>query len=839
MSAPSGPGPKDPLWRKGDRGPGAPGEPRASNRRQLYVALALLLALLGATAAWIFYPRRLQPPKFIGVWIDQYNDVRIPPNAFAANDRKAFSDLGLKDAGAFTSQERGLFRDMAQQLRKHPAGEALIVLLSAHVITRPNGKVFVLPGDARLEDETTWVPLEEVLDYLRECPSRRKLLILDLMQPFTAPRFGVLADDVPARVRATLDANAAQDPDLLTLMACAPGQHSLASPELGHTAFVYYLREGLRGRADGYGKRGNPDGRISVRELAAFVTARVDRWAQQTRGTRQTPQLAGSVEDFDLIAIATTTPGGPAELATPAYSKDLLARWQKRDQLRQGPGPGAAPNLLGWVESVLLEAERRLDDGAEAAVIERRVKEVLAPLEKRYQAWKETLPPLPLSLESEVARAGGKAPDAGPAAVDAYNALLTLAEEVQAAAQPDEKKVAKPDEKKVAKLQMDRAALLKDLKAKPLALTWMMLEELTREPQISHGRIQFVHGLLAEAKGPAYEETEFLKRLATRWKGTPKDWPASAAKQALTLVRTAAQIETTINDPRVLPWVKPLLETADKERREAEGVFFNPDSTPEDIRARLEKARKAFLVVKDRQEVVGGAFLVYDDAVVRLSGHARYLEEEPEQEGDWTRAVAETHELSELLRVPPDTIKVADEAVRKIGNVSDTLQKRLKGRLLAPVDRQFREVIERKDKANAADGAKMNALLRLPGFTADERLKLWQLARETSRRLHKELVQLDAREDSEERQTPAPQPVTAAPPARDLALLQARTWKALLRLYGVIEIKGLEDAYTRAAREPSGQASDRAAAEMAWLDLSERLRRAWAQPATGGPGDLR
>ncbi len=73
--------------------------------------------------------------------------------------------------------------------------------------------------------------------------------------------------------------------------------------ELAQSIFAFYLDEGLRGYADGYGlSKGKKDRYISVLELADFVTRRVDRWAWTARGVRQTPVLYGkeTCTDFPL-----------------------------------------------------------------------------------------------------------------------------------------------------------------------------------------------------------------------------------------------------------------------------------------------------------------------------------------------------------------------------------------------------------------------------------------------------------------------------------------------------------------------------------------------------------
>ena len=53
------------------------------------------------------------------------------------------------------------------------------------------------------------------------------------------------------------------------------------------------MLDGLAGKADGWGG-GARDNRVSTRELAAFVTANVDRWAGHNRAVRQTPVLLGA-----------------------------------------------------------------------------------------------------------------------------------------------------------------------------------------------------------------------------------------------------------------------------------------------------------------------------------------------------------------------------------------------------------------------------------------------------------------------------------------------------------------------------------------------------------------
>ena len=69
--------------------------------------------------------------------------------------------------------------------------------------------------------------------------------------------------------------------------------------ELGHGVFTYTLLEGLRGGADGSPK----DGVVTVRELLAFVEARLPVLSLKFRTERQYPVAESRGMDFPLSAI--------------------------------------------------------------------------------------------------------------------------------------------------------------------------------------------------------------------------------------------------------------------------------------------------------------------------------------------------------------------------------------------------------------------------------------------------------------------------------------------------------------------------------------------------------
>ena len=222
-----------------------------------------MLALAGAVVAWVLYPGSVPRPYFTALAIDQYTDPRIPPNQWTAQDRESLRGRGWPESNAFTSQQKDrLVAELRNLGRNQPADQPLVIYLRAYALPTDKGELAVLPGDANLDDETSWLPLRDVLGFVRDCPVRRKLLLLDVAQPFADARAGAVADDAAARAEPLVKKTLEQDPNLLVLCACSPGQTSLASEEMGHTVFVHYLLEGLAGAADGWGG-GAQDNRVS------------------------------------------------------------------------------------------------------------------------------------------------------------------------------------------------------------------------------------------------------------------------------------------------------------------------------------------------------------------------------------------------------------------------------------------------------------------------------------------------------------------------------------------------------------------------------------------------
>ena len=813
--------PRTNLWRQDNGRPGGshPDEP-SRNRRQLFFVLTLFLALLGAIAAWLSYPSPVPMPTFLGVWIDEYrDDGPIPANPWAAHDRDALKKLAWENIGAFPSQERRLLVQVLNELRDRTE-RPVVVLISAHAIAHPDGNVYLLPADARLEDPGTWVSLKSVLRSLHSCRARHRFLILDLMHPYTAPRRGLLADDVPVRVQPILEAAHREDPKLQMLWACASGQHSLPAEELGHSAFAYYLLEGLKGQADGYranGRLDKRDGRVTVQELVHFVQARVYRWSHDARKTLQAPQFRGKDDDFTLIAAPEGSSTPPALAAALPYPKWLRAAWQKRDEWQKEPWPRVPPNALRKLEDTLLRAEEQLHAGLDSGRVERLVVPVLKELEaERLRVRTAALPRRPTpSLAREVAR-GRKRPDLNTGNVlEKYRDLLALATKLAA--------IPKADPKDQERLKTNQAALLKEFKDKPFDLAWMVFDELLkRELRPTQERVRFVAQLLGEEpQAPPYEEIDLVRRLAA-WKVETKNWDGQQVRVLLQLTDKATQALAAADDKQLRPWVKDYLAEAKKQRQVAERALFDPgEMTAEEVSAALNDALRINQELLVQLRTLAEAFRVRDDALVRLAGYAPYLEDRPGEETLWLKAIKSTHNLQDELKAPPS--HVTAETFLKIGNLTATLQDEGKDRLQGPLVEQARALIRTSDKAGVDELDKMNALLRIPWLEAGERANLWVTEQAVARRLTQAVLDKDASDWTAGRQTRLLRAVPVAGAAaaeQKQALRRVRVSLGLLQLRGVTDLKAVEKALARVQREPT--------VARAWSDLGECVRQAWA-----------
>ncbi len=751
----------------------------SAQKGQALVLLVVIAALLGVLAAWLLYPGRMPSPHFLGIWISEYRDP-IPVNPWAEQGRRAFLTIPWRDdpgavSQAFTSQQRNLLVQELENLARKKAGDAVVIYLGAHARTDQKGEVFLLPADTDLSRPKTWLSMADVFRHLKACPARHKLLLLDVLQPFTEPRAGVLANDVADRLDPALQAAVEDDPRLLVLSACAPGQVSLASEELGHTVFAYYLLQGLGGRADGYGPGGKRDQRIHVRELADYVTGHVDRWAWVCRESRQTPRLYGPAEDFPLVLVPPE--GAPPEgtALERAYLDWLHQRWELRDEWWNDDTFRAAPEVYRDLEDELLRAERRWRGGVSPRRVEQDLALRIAELKQR----RERLVPAvrtaePLSLARAVAR-GRKPPDpSGDARRELHDLLGRHATPSVPKPNPEDTRLKKEQEK-----------FLQPFADAPFDLAWMVFDVAAAERALRPEHLRFLVGLLpVKAGSPQYAEITFLRSLAKLAEGPkedPKAWPAEAVHHALRC--TGEREKALAGDRRTSSWVEGVRAGADRVYNQGVRLLFAPDQASRDkagpllgealrLYEQINRALQSFQEAEYRRDV----------AKVFLFTWSPYLEFAPDHEGNWAKALRDYRALEGKLARLVARRAGLDADFRELDDATATLRNALK-LLEQPLNEENMGRLIRPSKGGKpADWHHMAALLETPWLDADQRLELWNAWRALGGRLDRAARELDEADEVDRPLRDAPpafQPERAKSRERERAQLRERVARLL------------------------------------------------------------
>jgi len=197
----------------------------------------------------------------------------------------------------------------------------LVIALSGHGGSfewkDASGKVekasFYCPQDARLHDPLhTMVPTQEIYDRLEECPARFKMLLVDACRDRH-----FVPDDTPLAGRTAVDeaksmaefTKSLLDPSrlpkaTLAMISCSSDEQSYEDPKLGHGIFMYYVLEGLAGKADRT-YLGDRDNFVSYRELKDYVYRKTSDHAFDKHERAQTPNFYAKWElsDFNLVEV--------------------------------------------------------------------------------------------------------------------------------------------------------------------------------------------------------------------------------------------------------------------------------------------------------------------------------------------------------------------------------------------------------------------------------------------------------------------------------------------------------------------------------------------------------
>jgi hypothetical protein len=684
--------------------------------------------------AWLVRFNRFHRARALLVAVTEYTDPAVPPNAFAVQDCKLLEQIfPSKVTQRYGQQSVAALLEEGSALQAHDNdADPLVVYLCAPAWAEGDD-VYLVSSDAQLGDRASALSLRRFLDEVLTKYRGPKLLLLDVMRPVASPYSGVLANKTAERVRSVVEQAAIKK--LLVLTACKPGQTSLTSEELGHSVFAYYVALGLSGQADGYAQD-KRDGRISVAELAAYVSEQVDHWAMLNAGAHQTPVLLPEspeerskieIEPRKVPLILVDGEHGPTpEPRAEEYPEELVRAWHKRDD-KQEQAARLTPAALRQCESDLLRAEQRWRAGADLRA-PRPVEEVAAKLEQRVgQAAAPLTPPQSRSL-AEWARQQHYQPDA--ALVAAVADLLARLGNL-----PTEEKAR--DERQKAILEEFRGKS----KGKPAPeAAWALLNGLARESTVGLSKLAAVNELLQELKpAPRFVETELVRELA----GYPKDRMPEARTAVEAVFRAAVRAawfgEIAANgDARTFAGEQKTLQSIAANRRQGRSLLSQ--AYREDRTSLLKPAEEAFKqAVADAQRVersqndLSDAYATHDRALTLLTASVPYfagLADDLPLDDEWQAVLKRTADLRTYLNQSPPATDRLSEPTHRLQAALVELEKLFAATVIA----------ERISKSQQPDAGprelrQIDLLLLTTLLKSDDRKNLWVARRDLARRL--------------------------------------------------------------------------------------------------------
>jgi hypothetical protein len=636
-------------WQKQKAAPAAD----ATLRRQwfrvkVFTVTGVALGLIGAYIWYLVHSPTLTP--FVATYVTDYA-FPIPPNSWAREDVEAYAVLHQKTlfvdtkpmAPAADNPWQRLIERLTARSPGGPQRNTIIVYLSAHGVLNSQGECCLLPpidsGDdpSSFLDESRWLKLADLLQAIKKVDSLRevnKLLILDAGRLDAPWELGQLYNGFGDRLtNCVTDAGVE---NLTVLSACGPGQRANDAPEMGHTVFGKYVRDGLLGAADGDGTKG--DSVLTLKELAAYVDKQVTEWMASHRADAQRPlMIPASPADFKLALVdpklkeaqLASDPVAPAPSESPWKAADIL--WARHAELSVDSGVRSPRRLnpVSWAEfqQKLLYVERLTRAGS---AYEGRAQELAAELAamEKGQLGKDVLPAglSAPSLALDLWLSGMSEPDRlrmGEIEKD-LNKLLTSDEP--------------PDQ--FSLMDYSRAA-------------WGAFEqELNpkRAQQISAFMTRVENAKRSQSAGSV--EVHFM-RMLTRYL-EPSIWSAAdlPVGQSAAL-RNLAEAAATPADVRAVYFLMARQQAADELRRQAEDRLFvgQPSMAAEAARL-MSEAKSAYDEGTQQAQRMAAAVAVRDRAYDELVWLARWQAQRIQLSSSASEAAAS---LDELLRVIADT----------------------------------------------------------------------------------------------------------------------------------------------------------------------------------------
>ncbi len=819
-----------PLWHAPATTPGRMAiVPALRARRILLVTLLLTVTLATAAGLSSWFIGR-PDVHFVSCWVTNFRDPTIAPNTAANQDRLAIQRGGYfakTDVASIPVHSRFLMQQQLSAVAIDNSAPSIVLYVGTYATVDRLGNIVLLSSDFEPGRKESGLPLKAVLQSLAKSQASHKLLVLDIFALSHCPGLDAASPNVAAAL--TDELKAVPDTNRLVLCSCSPGQVALQSESLRRTLFGYYFEQAIRGTADGYNPDGIRDGRVTVREVARLLRARVDRWARHNHGKRQIPMLLGSADDFELAAYdvknltprprATVAPTKPSKHDKTAeagkqpskngkiagtdegaeYPKWLLEGWKLRDQWQQDQVVRIAPRLFKILEASMLRIEQKWRYGGSTARLEQECQETLAHLKHLTSLCQQQLTgPDATSLAMVMASghpSDGKALPAVSALVRAMNSA--------AANKPADRQ---------ATLQKQLGDFDKSTKGvADVDIALAVLHVAVDGDPLTPDRLKTLVSLLDHQHiADQWIELHALRRLAQRAAHQPAEqWSARRAVQLLHMTQQREQLYCRYE---TISWMRSIVDATAQACHAADVYYWNQRYVPSKlIDQALTEADTRCKSALASAAVLLDAHLVDQQAMQTLPWYATHINHNGPAVTDWMSAVEAARRLADTLEsatdrspqhlhamakaptcdVAPTHAPVASnqqlDAIRQASSDVATSLRILQQPFLSPAIQHLIRRCSRED-ARPEILNEIDALLATPLLCATDRVTLWKARFIRAQHWHQQIAQWDDQEQIAGRRTPALagyDPDSTMRAAMEFADLRQSVSVALLRLGSV------------------------------------------------------
>ncbi len=258
--------------------------------------------------------KRLQKPDayFVFIGISEYKNQQYNLN-YAKKDaesmklllsqksRNLFNKIEIVELYDKNATKSGISTALQRVTKKTRAQDLFLLFYAGHgvMLEDKEGKLqyYLVPYDVtrQYNKSKVWrmgISGKELEKVSRSIQARKQILIMD------ACNSGGLKDSFKFRGAAEEKAlnQLNRSTGIFLLAASQEDQYAVEFEKLGHGAFTYALLAGLKGDADG----GRNDGKITVKELSAYIEDAVPELTESIQGTAQYPINVGFEESQDF-----------------------------------------------------------------------------------------------------------------------------------------------------------------------------------------------------------------------------------------------------------------------------------------------------------------------------------------------------------------------------------------------------------------------------------------------------------------------------------------------------------------------------------------------------------